>query len=128
MPKGWAGMPETGCRASLRTAGVHGGVRPQPDGFNHFLDVATVVGVMPFSELASWLCPIRLTLPGPARGNGCDRRAGRSYGRNAKLVFGAAVVVDGSDAGLYLRQEHRVHGPRRAPVRSDVSRNDDRSV
>jgi hypothetical protein len=30
-----------GCRASLRTARVHGGVRPQPGGFNHLLNVAT---------------------------------------------------------------------------------------
>jgi hypothetical protein len=32
-------------------------VRPQPGGFNHLVDVATEVGVMPLAERAPWLCP-----------------------------------------------------------------------
>lgn len=73
--RGHAGGPDAG---HLFVLGAHGGVRPQPGGFNHFLDVATEVGVMPLHELAPWLCPIRLIRPpGLARGTGCVHRAGR---------------------------------------------------
>jgi hypothetical protein len=42
---------------------VHGVLRSQPDGLNHIPGRATVVGAMPFHELACWLCPFRFTLP-----------------------------------------------------------------
>ena len=73
--RGHAGDPDAG---HLFALGAHGGVRPQPGGFNHLVDVATEVGVMPLHELAPWLCPIRVIRPARlARGSGCVRRAGR---------------------------------------------------
>jgi len=58
-------------------------VRPQPDGFNHFLDLATEVGIIPIAEHACWLCPIRLTPPRrPVRGNG-SRRLGNGTTTNS---------------------------------------------
>ena len=53
--RGHAG--DSGCRASLRASGAHGGVRPQPGGFNHFLDVATEVGVMPRTRTRALAVP-----------------------------------------------------------------------
>ena len=50
------------------------------------------------------------------------------YGRNAKLLFVATLSIDGSTSGLYLRSDHRSHGPRRAPVRSDLSSHEGRTV
>jgi hypothetical protein len=68
-------MPGISSRRGL----THGGVRPQPGGFNHFVDVATEVRVMPLHELAPWLCPIRVIRPARLRrGNGCVRREARS--------------------------------------------------
>ncbi|MCA1704375.1 MAG: hypothetical protein LC808_14375, partial [Actinobacteria bacterium] len=69
---------------------------------------------MPNCELVSWLCPISLMPPRPGLDSGSLRRADRSYGRNAKLLFVVTLPVDGAAAGLYVRQEHRRHGPRRA--------------
>jgi hypothetical protein len=67
-----------GCRASLRARWRMVRCGHSPDGFNHFLDRASK-GVMPLGELASWLCPIRLTPPRrPWRGSAPRRRAGRS--------------------------------------------------
>ena len=49
-PSKWAWACRcSGCRAFF-ALGAHGGVRPQPGGFNHFVDVATAVGVMPLHE------------------------------------------------------------------------------
>jgi hypothetical protein len=57
------GQAGIGCRASLRAAGAHGALRPQPDRLNHEVDRATEVGVMPNCELVPWLCPISLMPP-----------------------------------------------------------------
>ena len=73
--RGHAGDPDAGHLFALE---AHGGVRPQPGGFNHFVDFATGVGVMPLHERAPWLCPIRVIRSSRlARGSGCVRRAGR---------------------------------------------------
>ena len=40
------------------------------------------------------------------------------YGANAKLVLEAVLVRDGRLGAIYVREEHRKFGPRRAPLRS----------
>lgn len=99
------GMPVVRMPGISSRSRAHGGVRPQPGGFNHFLDVATEVGVMPLHELAPWLCPFRLIRPpGLARGFGCGRRAGRrrpgrevcGRPRRARHPWGAARLCVGS--------------------------------
>ena len=78
-PQEWDGQAGKPAAGHLFALGAHGGMGPQPGGFNHFRDFATGVGVMPLGERAPWLCPVRLTRPRqPARGNGSRRRAGRS--------------------------------------------------
>jgi hypothetical protein len=39
------------------------------------------------------------------------------YGANAKLVLEATLVRDGRPGAIYVREEHRKFGPRRAPLR-----------
>ena len=129
-PGSGRGRPgRAGCRASLRAdEGMHGALRPQPDGLNH-MPRPRPKGVMPFGELACWLCPVRLTRrPRPWRGYGSRRRAGRSYGRNAKLVIESVLVCDVRGSGIYVRADHRKFGARRTPLRSEMSTEKDRSV
>ena len=43
----------------------------------------------------------------PLAASGPIQRAGHRYGRNAKLLFDARLVLDASSAGLYLHPKHR---------------------
>jgi transposase len=42
------------------------------------------------------------------------------YGANAKLALEAVLVRDGRLGAIYVREEHRKFGPRRAPLRQVV--------
>jgi hypothetical protein len=48
--------------------------------------------------------------------------------RNAKLVLGAVLRLDGRSAGIYTRPEMRVRAMRRPAVTARLSSNDDRTV
>ena len=50
------------------------------------------------------------------------------YGMNAKLVFEATLNRDAHGSGIYVRAEHRRHGPRRPRLQSLVSTTQDRTV
>ena len=88
--------------------GAHGVLRSQPDGLNHLPGRATVVGAMPFHELARWLCRTWFTPPRPARGSGCARRAGRSYRVNADgLGLTLSAEISPERAGARRRGDDR---------------------
>ena len=85
-PDKWAGRPiGAGCRASLRAAqGAHGGVRPQPDGFNHL------------STTPPWWgsCRYANARPGCVRsGSSCPR----SLFKAADLAVAQTVVDEGEE-------------------------------